>query len=403
MDVYYINRKIDVERNQGMLIKLNSWKNWLIKSINRIDAIDTVKLANMINKAMLQGKIERRVDLSQQDTSQLDTCQDGTQLDTSQRDTPPDTPLDTSPPYTPPDTPPDTSQRDTLPDTLPNTSHLDTSRLDTSQSNTVQLSAPGVGNPLQIDLSQSGKTVNIQLVASALSARSFWILSIFLSHLKAILTFYHTCNSEYALIVEDDCEMLWKKIDWVELITNVRIIDPNWQILKLYRNFKKSFQEQPGYFTMYLASNKNSGAVGYIVNKKAVAKSLTNISKLNFTYPEFNTVNLESINQLVTDQSDGMTRIDCERLIYGTIFNPAKIYQLNIPIIAHTYCYNSTKNIANEPSQLVADNVLPDEYYHYFSTKRATCYLNDLRIELFAKNHQQYLYYLYRDNCINNY
>lgn len=183
-----------------------------------------------------------------------------------------------------------------------------------------------------------------------------WFICIFLSHLKAILTFYHQTDLPFAIIMEDDADIIWNLINWKQL-TNQK----QWEIIKIYRTFRKKFVESNQLMTPYLKSNLNSGAVAYIINRNGISRHLNKIKQIGFSYPECKLNNIDPL--LILFKNNRMT--DTERLLFLWLFNPQMVYQLNIPIIGHTYYFVSTSLNNNDESKPKRQRLLGKEYYNY--------------------------------------
>lgn len=169
---------------------------------------------------------------------------------------------------------------------------------------------------------------------------SQWAFNIYLSHVKAILTWYHRSKSEYALIVEDDCNFLWNAIYWEKLFNMVTKFDKNWELLKVHRTYVKGYEykDSPSGFTYYLDCNKNYGMVGYIVRRSKLGTFLKNIDKLGFKYPNFNRANISMFRKLFDDKT-----WYTEDFLYNNTFNINKVIKMDMPILCHTYSFISTK------------------------------------------------------------
>ena len=246
-------------------------------------------------------------------------------------------------------------------------------------------------------LSLISDTVDDEVLKDRLvSEKTNWVLCIYLSHLKALLTFLNNSQSKYAIIMEDDCDFLWSHINWSELLRQIKAREPKWEVIKIYRNFKKSFHESSDIFTRYLNSHKNSGAVAYIVERSAVERAFSNFAQVSFpnTLYVTDTTSLilsESVesssssskpsgaddesypggSEIIDDSNNGTSQndlpktnqinldnfplclipylthrlpkilanskiVDTERLMYLNTFDPNYVLQLNYPIIGHS-------------------------------------------------------------------
>lgn len=210
------------------------------------------------------------------------------------------------------------------------------------------------------------------------NAKLEWFLCIFLSHLKAILTFHQKGKGRVGLIMEDDADLLWSKIDWKGMIRSIERDHPKWQVIKVYRNFNKIYQEDPGLCTPYLKANKNSGLVAYLVNRSALDQRLAHISQLGFVLPELNGFDPTALLDHLRKPN-----VDSEKLIYTWVFDPRWVLQLNVPLVGHTYHFISSKIAQLESSGINRANLLNDKYATFLLSKRPPLHAKGLKLELF--------------------
>jgi GR25 family glycosyltransferase involved in LPS biosynthesis len=206
-----------------------------------------------------------------------------------------------------------------------------------------------------------------------------WYILIFLSHLKAILTFYHQSNNRYGLVMEDDADFIWSTVHWLRMIEQIEEERPNWEVIKIYRNFNRKYRECPGLFTPYLKAKRNCGAVAYLINRKAIERRYQRIDRMKLQFPDFSTINLDPVFKQFEHPV-----MDSERLLFSWLFNPEEVLQLNVPIVGHTYHFTSSKFSPDNPCQLKRVRQLSKIYYLYLIQQTVMpSYLRSINLRLF--------------------
>ena len=173
-----------------------------------------------------------------------------------------------------------------------------------------------------------------------------------LSHFEAIRTF---SNSKYniALILEDDCTLEFKKY-WIKKIKDViNEIPKDWDIIKLYYGIHKETSDSESNWNNkinYTKYNNTSGAMSYLINKKAA------INFINKYY-----VN----NKYILNEDQEYYLADF------FIFGNTKTYVYKFPYFIFSSNNNSTLHSDHLSEHYKCKQILINKYEKYYNSKKS--------------------------------